>query len=556
LLFHATTGYSYYENAFEDANIPFVTVAGRGFYDRPEIRDVLNILRALVDLTDDLAMAGLLRSPAFGLTDTALYQLRLQSNSHTHFWAALQGDLSVLDINDQQQAKRALSILDNLKPSVDRVPVAELLKQLIDTTDYRAILAIGEKTGTGGRLWRNIDKLVADAQSSGKVNVRDFLDYIKTINEVGTREGEAPAEANGSVRLMTIHKSKGLEFPVVVLADASREPNNKSESVYVSPDLGLALKMDPPPMLYRLAKMKDQLQNEAEEQRVLYVALTRAQEKLIISGHATPTKKGVWKTEAWTKELNETAQVDINALMGQAGTEIVTQSANGRQFRAWAIPLEDTLIEKDDFIKKNTIVEAGVAPLYNPLNNPNVPQISEEEGVEVSSKHSSVSSIEITPVAIGKMVHKAIELWLFPGNPRLPKILEAVALDEGLAQTNQRESAISNATELLTRFYESPIHAEIESAFECYHEVPYSRMVGDHVENGYIDLLFRSEPGWQVVDFKTDSIYSPEQRFKLIKTYTSQMQKYGSVIASLLDQPAQMRICFLDDRGRVEIEII
>jgi len=169
-------------------------------------------------------MAGLLRSPAFGLTDTALYQLRWQNAAPVPYWTALQGDLSVLDNSDQPRAARALIILKDLLPQVDRIPVSELLKKLVDATDYRAILAVDDNSGTGGRLWRNLDKLLADAQTSGQVNVRDFLDYLITINDAGAREGEAPAEAQGSVRLMTIHKSKGLEFPIVVLADASREP--------------------------------------------------------------------------------------------------------------------------------------------------------------------------------------------------------------------------------------------------------------------------------------------------------------------------------------------
>ena len=303
LLFRASTGFPFYENAFEDANIPFVTVAGRGFYDRPEIRDVLNILHALASPTDDLAMAGLLRSPAFGLTDTALYQLRRQSETPTHFIDALRGDLTILEHDDQLRAERALAILNDLSPRVDRIPVAELIKGLMDATDYRAILAAGEIGGNGGRMWRNLDKLVVDAQDSGKVNVRDFFDYIATINDVGAREGEAPADAQGSVRLMTIHKSKGLEFPVVVLADAGRRPNARSEAAYLLNDLGLAFKLDPPPLLYLMAKRQDQDQNAAEEDRVLYVALTRAQEKLIISGHATRPKKGDWKTDAWLDKL-------------------------------------------------------------------------------------------------------------------------------------------------------------------------------------------------------------------------------------------------------------
>ena len=76
LLFRASAGFSAYETALEAAGIPFVTVAGRGFYDRPEIRDLLNALVAIVDPTDDLALVGLLRSPAFALPDAEIYQLR------------------------------------------------------------------------------------------------------------------------------------------------------------------------------------------------------------------------------------------------------------------------------------------------------------------------------------------------------------------------------------------------------------------------------------------------------------------------------------------------
>ena len=78
---------------------------------------------------------------------------------------------------------------------------------------------------------------------------------------------------------MTIHKSKGLEFPVVVLADAGKERRALSDQAYLLPEIGLALKLDPPPMLYRLAKWQDGLQNEAESLRILYVALTRAKRK-------------------------------------------------------------------------------------------------------------------------------------------------------------------------------------------------------------------------------------------------------------------------------------
>ena len=224
------------------------------------------MLRALSDPTDDLSMAGLLRSPAFGLTDAALYQL---GRDGLGYLQALESDITYLNEADRDSAARALNVIHTLQPLVDRVPVAEILKKLVDMINYRAILATADRPpskltgsqvqksagGTGGRLWRNIDKLLGDALSSRQVFVRDFLDYLLTLNEAGSREGEAPAEAEGAVRLMTIHKAKGLEFELVVLADASRKGTLTSPAFYLHPEIGAAFKFEETPLLFNAAKL-------------------------------------------------------------------------------------------------------------------------------------------------------------------------------------------------------------------------------------------------------------------------------------------------------------
>ncbi len=551
LLFSSANGFPAYETAFEDANIPFVTVAGRGFYDRPEIRDVLNILRSLADPSDDLAMAGLLRSPAFGLTDTALYQLRWQTDTASHYGSALQGDLSFLDIQDQIRVSRAFSILTELLPQVDRIPVAELLKKVVDITDYRAILAVEDKGGNGGRLWRNLDKLMLDALSSGKVSVRDFLDYLTTVNDAGAREGEAPAEAQGSVRLMTIHKAKGLQFPIVVLADASREPKVSSNPAILLPNLGLAFKLDPPPMLYRLAKQEDQRQDEAEKQRLLYVALTRAQEKLIISGHLTAKEKGGVTSAGYLKELIEAAGLDLDSIADQAGREVITQTSSGQSVRAWAIPDESESVKMVDNEEVPIVQEPDFLPIYMPLMVPAKPVEEEPEFSEIPVERVTATVGSLPSGVIGTMVHKAIQLWLFPEDPKLIPMLETAALNTGLAQKSQRTVAVQHAVALLTRLQDHPLRKEIESSTEIFHELPYSRLVKGYTETGYIDLMYLSPAGWQILDFKTDAIRGIEDGVALIKKYSGQMKRYASAVESLLSQKVQTRICFLDDHGEV-----
>ncbi len=186
LLFRASTSFPVYEDAFEEAGIPYVTVAGQGFYDRPEISDVLNLLRVLADPWDELALAGLLCSPAFGLHQVGLAQLRWQGDQKAPLYQVLQGDLSGLEETDRAVAGRAKAFLEALLPWVDRIPVAELLQRVVTWTNYRAILAAGSH-----RLWRNLDKLLADAQASGVVQVQAFLEYLGTLKD-SAREKARP----------------------------------------------------------------------------------------------------------------------------------------------------------------------------------------------------------------------------------------------------------------------------------------------------------------------------------------------------------------------------
>jgi ATP-dependent exoDNAse (exonuclease V) beta subunit len=130
-------------------------------------------------------------------------------------------------------------------------------------------------------------------------------------------------------------------------------------------------------------------------------------------------------------------------------------------------------------------------------------------------------------------------------------LLESLALDAGLARSEQRIEAVRRVRELVARFCAHPLRAEIDSADDRHHEVPYSRMSGDHAETGYIDLLYRKGDVWGVVDFKTDSIRSVAEGQELIGTYTKQLRRYAGAVRELIGQDASLSLCFLDDEGRV-----
>ena len=544
LLFRASTGFPFYEEAFEAAGIPFVTVAGSGFYDRPEVRDVLNLLRALADPWDDQALAGFLRSPAIGLSDPAIYLLRYHNGAYRSLRQALEMERDALPVADQPLAERALAILSEFEPWVDRLPVAELLRRLIARTDYRSILAASRS-----RLWRNVDKLLVDAQSSGVVRVRAFLEYVDTLRDVGAREGEAVAEAAGAVRLMTIHKSKGLEFPVVVLADAARQMVGRTDLAYplgagwtVTPD-----RLPASPLAYRLARSIDAQQAEAENGRLLYVALTRAMEKLIISGHLTVKEDGSWKTNGWLQSLLAAGDADVDGCLAEPELAHTTPLAGGG---SWRIGLSSA--------RETAQAEPAGIEIVWPHNDakPLVAPLLVANEVEESANERRMVRVRtlVMPQVVGGMVHAALQrALLMEDGPALDRLLHLHARQQGLIDEPEIEEALRVAKILLARFRRQPLWRDIQAADERYHALPcHTGQPGA----AYIDVLYRSGQSWTLVDFHTGALKGAAAQQAAFEYRLPALLAKRAAVELRLKQLPKALICFLDVDHHIRIQAV
>ena len=272
--------------------IPYLTVAGRGYYDRQEVWDMLDLLRFLHNPADNLSLASALRSPLFAFSDDLLFSLRLlrdDAGDTLPLWAALkvaaERPESDLRDDDRKALRFALDVLSDLRRLSGRITISELLRLALDRTNYLAIL-----TGLpdGARRRGNIEKLGQLAEASGKITLGKFTQYLDDLTAREAREGEALLEAGNAVRLMTVHASKGLEFPLVVLADASWERGGGGAPLLLAdPTHGLSCQVyDAATNEYlkgfaqrRNTKLQA-LREAAERKRLLYVAATRAQDYL------------------------------------------------------------------------------------------------------------------------------------------------------------------------------------------------------------------------------------------------------------------------------------
>jgi ATP-dependent helicase/nuclease subunit A len=304
LLFRAMTEVHIYEAAFRRAGIPYVTVDGKGFYAREEITDFIQLLRFLDNKTDEVALAAVLRSPICGLSDNTLLALRCPPMSAKGNDPGSRGRVRPLlgalrehelidsiDHAERPAVDRARELLGELIRRAMRSRVSELLRFAVEGSEYRIVAAANFD---GGQRLANIEKLFTLAErfeSSGAYMIRDFVRFVRDFEEAGGRESEGQIDDSANaVRLMSIHQSKGLEFPVVIIPDLHRQPDNRRAWWALDRHRGLTLKV--PDGTGKLAAgcafveftERAKLREEFESMRLLYVAATRAQDRLILSG--------------------------------------------------------------------------------------------------------------------------------------------------------------------------------------------------------------------------------------------------------------------------------
>ena len=157
-------------------------------------------------------------------------------------------------------------------------------------------------------------------------------------------------------------------------------------------------------------------------------------------------------------------------------------------------------------------------------------------------------------IAVGRMVHAAIQRRAMPGSAVHERFLENEAFRAGLVDPLQREAAIRESSELLQRLAAHSLWAEIGSADEIQHEITFTTSDPEGtVQSGQIDLLWRDEGGWKIVDFKTDTLRDDDDLVEAVKRHRGQVERYVRSAANILGEQPQGMLCFLDSQKQVEL---
>jgi len=325
LLFAAGTDARIYEQALRELGLPTFRATGRDYYHQQQVVDLLAYLRLLHNRYDDEALVTVLASPFVGVSNDALMHLRRSAERRPLFVGLERSLPAGLSDRDARLFRAFRQRYDRLAGLAARLSLERLCERILTEHDYDlAVLAQWD----GRRRYANLRKLARLARSYEELrgpDVEGFVRFVREQDTVGASELEAVAEEEGTdvIRLLTIHGAKGLEFKVVVVADAGRHgASYDSDEILCLPDGRLGFRVaDPatgkrrPTSDYQEVKGVEEEASEAERRRLYYVAMTRAIDRLVVSGSNDPERSGDDSTPiGWVlgrleaKELDEAGE--------------------------------------------------------------------------------------------------------------------------------------------------------------------------------------------------------------------------------------------------------
>jgi ATP-dependent helicase/nuclease subunit A len=561
ILFRALSDVQYYEKALEAAGIDYYLVGGHAFYSQQEVFDVLNLLRAVNSACDDVSLAGVLRSPFFSLADETLFWL---AERHGSLNAALRAEQPPHELSHEEQAKVrfAAATIRELRRLKDIVSPAVLLQTALDLTGYDAVL-LAEFLGE--RKLANLHKLLEQARATEQIAGGGFDAFLEQLSEFTTRgPKEALAATNPEsadvVRLMTVHMAKGLEFPVVVVADLDRELKVNWPAAAFDPQLGPLVKLpswqEEQSVVGRDLYQRIHLpEEEGEFNRLFYVACTRAADYLVLS---TGIKDLDRPQGAWLKLLGQHFDLRTGALRAAPSNHPLVKVG-----QIEAQPPAQTRDPRVDLLKviAETELLAGqgnveVPPAARPLDAErktrqqfSVTRLSGKivrHDVDTADADGVAAELPaggkwIEPLGLGTLVHAVLERVQF-GQPN-PVRQWCELLAPVHVELDELEAA-AEAQRMVEKFLASPRCADLVASEMVKREIEFVLRwpldaTGSEARylQGYIDCIYRDDDGtWHLLDFKTNQL-AKKSVAQVAEPYRMQLAIYALAMEQFLGTP-------------------
>ncbi len=561
VLITSRTSLHHLETAFDAAGIGYHAEASSLVYRTREVRELLNAARAADDPSDPLTLVTALRTPLFGCGDDDLWT-----------WHAAGGHWNILApppeaVLDDHPVAQAIAYLRRLHNDRTWLAPSEVLTRLVET---RRMLEVAVDQPHTRDVWRRLRYVVDQARAwsdttqtgaAGQGGLRGYLAWAarQGSDSASVAEAVLPETDTDTVRIMTIHAAKGLEFPVVVLTGTcSRAGGDRSGIDVIWPRHGgyeLKLRKNLQTGGFEVAKPVDEQMDHHERIRLLYVACTRARDHLVVSLHRKARPDGPPPDE---RSLTS-AELLANACHGaphQQPLTATTDNGAATHTRAQHIAPPPPLPQW----------RAAIASVRARAARPAAISASHLEGVlEATSPRPATTNrlgeptdaglakdardLELPPwnkgrygTAIGRAVHAVLQTVDLATGTGLDEAAAGQAIAEGVA----------DSADLIAQLAQAALTSDIvqyAATNQYWRETYVGTVIGDRVLEGVIDLLYRDHNGLVIVDYKTDAVPVAALDTR-VDYYRPQMAAYAAAIeAATGDAVARCVLLFLSPTG-------
>ncbi len=515
ILMRSRTHLPAYESALREADIPYLSLDRGTLLQSLEVRDIEKLLRVLMTPQDNLSLAQVLRSPVFSATDDDL--MLLAQTSSGSWFERLQ--VTTQSLPPEHTLSRAHRLLSKWHALAGCIPIHDLLEQIFHESNlmnrYEAAVPAGRATRVRANLTRFIE-LALEVDSGRYPTLPRFLErlgQLRDLNKEGPDQATPESATGERVRLLTIHASKGLEAPIVFLADST---NSGRGSPGCQALVRWPAEADRPTdfMLLSNTRQRDSVSlnrhqiEQEEEQResanLLYVAMTRAKHMLIVSGCATQSRA---TAAGWYQKISRIlCEADEPA---EIWRHSFGQPEQNQQTTAVVEPIK---VEIDPRLRLSVPVQVN--------------------GGELAPSHAGEDA-DLGPgdeagIARGLAIHRMLQLATTPAKHRIPtnEIIQRVACelqcdanDSAFKSYWQEVSDLINDTTLGWLFVPGKKVA-------TYNEIGIQYRLNGQIVNGVIDRLIKTEKELHIIDYKSHRIADETRIQQLTRHYQPQLALY------------------------------
>ncbi len=544
------------EDALKLYGVDYRVIGGKFFFMRQEVQQLMAVLQAIDNPYDGVALIAALRSPFLGVSDEDIFNFQAAGGS-LNYLDGLEGASDAGAGGTPLQA--AFALLGELHEKRNDLSAEELLRELYQATKAPMIFLL--KPGGEQRV-HNLMKIADIARAlaeRGLLTFRAFVEWLSEREQEEADEAEAATVETGDnfVRVLTVHKAKGLEFPIVVLADLAsgkrdREPfivDRRQGTIAIltgSKDNGIRT------MGYDESKLYEGKRLEAEEKRLLYVAMTRARDLLVIPAYwATPReldketgrpREGRLLSYLADKipppdEIETADLIEGFEIYDAAKLDFEPDEPDVLRVTADSKPAVPNAVTKQSADWRNASEEllraAGAG------RNLATPTDAVKATRQETKRHTPAFTDGPNEAAnFGTLVHNLFELvdW------EEPEDVEQLA-EDGTASLDLPEDRAAEASRMVLESLKSETLKRILKADAYYKEVPFAVRDGDTVLEGKIDVLFLEGDEIYVVDFKTDRV-SPEEVSPRASHYRPQAEAYARAVQAACGRPPREVILY------------